>query len=90
MKDGRPFMFTGLWEGWKPPETEDWIRTCTFITGEPNELIRQIHTRMRVILPENQLDACYAVKPGERDTGAVSGERNDGPGRSVYNEQSED
>jgi putative SOS response-associated peptidase YedK len=46
MKDGRPFAFAGLWEGWKPPGSEDWIRTFTIITGEPNELIREIHTRM--------------------------------------------
>jgi len=26
MKNGRPFVFAGLWEGWKPPQAEDWIR----------------------------------------------------------------
>jgi putative SOS response-associated peptidase YedK len=26
--------------------------TCTIITGEPNGLVREIHTRMPVILPE--------------------------------------
>jgi putative SOS response-associated peptidase YedK len=50
MKGGRPFVLAGLLEGWKPPEAEDWIRTYTIITGEPNELIREIHTRMPVIL----------------------------------------
>lgn len=34
------------------PGTEDWLRTCTIITCEPNEFVRQIHTRMPVILPE--------------------------------------
>jgi putative SOS response-associated peptidase YedK len=33
MKDGSPFAFAGLWEGRKPPENGDWIRTCTIITG---------------------------------------------------------
>jgi putative SOS response-associated peptidase YedK len=56
MKDGRPFVFAGLWEGWKPPQSEDWIRTCTIITGEPSELIRQIRTQSLVILPEDKLD----------------------------------
>jgi putative SOS response-associated peptidase YedK len=51
MKDGRPFTFAGLWEGWKDPESEEWLRTCTIITGEPNELVAQIHPRMPVILP---------------------------------------
>jgi len=27
MKDVCPFVFAALWEGWKPPGSEDWIRT---------------------------------------------------------------
>src|ERR1700758_3387992 len=52
MKDDRPFAFAGLWEGWKDPATVDWLRTCTIITGDPNELVAQVHTRMPVILAE--------------------------------------
>jgi putative SOS response-associated peptidase YedK len=52
MKDDSPFAFAGLWEGWKDPTTADWLRTCTIITGDPNDLVAQIHTRMPVILPE--------------------------------------
>jgi putative SOS response-associated peptidase YedK len=52
MKDGRPFTFAGLWENWRDPESAEWLRTCTIITGEPNELVAQIHPRMPVILPE--------------------------------------
>lgn len=66
MKDGRAFVFAGLWEGWKPPGTEDWIRTCTIITGEPNELISEIHTRMPVILPEDKLDAWLSGEAGKQ------------------------
>jgi putative SOS response-associated peptidase YedK len=51
MKDGSPFVFAGLWEGWQNPETQEWLRTCTIITGQPNELVAEIHTRMPVILP---------------------------------------
>jgi len=32
--------------------TDEWLRTCTIITGEPNELVAQVHTRMPVILSE--------------------------------------
>ena len=39
MKDGRPFTFAGLWENRKDPESGEWLRTCTIITGEPNELV---------------------------------------------------
>jgi putative SOS response-associated peptidase YedK len=52
MKDDRPFVFAGLWEGWKPPGSDEWLRTCTIITTEANELLAQIHNRMPVILPE--------------------------------------
>ena len=48
MKDGSPFVFAGLWEGWKSPATWEWLHTYTIITDQPNELA-QIHTRMLVI-----------------------------------------
>lgn len=52
-KDGRPFAFAGLWETWRAPEGHD-VRSCTIITGPPNELVRTIHDRMAVILlPEH-------------------------------------
>jgi putative SOS response-associated peptidase YedK len=43
-------LFAGLWDGWQNPDTKKWLRTCVIITGEPNELVAQIHTRMPVIL----------------------------------------
>ena len=39
MKDDSPFVFAGLWEGWKDPATDEWLRTCTIITGEANEFV---------------------------------------------------
>ena len=51
MKDASPFVFAGLWDGWQNPDTKDWLRSCVIITGEPNELVGQIHNRMPVILP---------------------------------------
>jgi putative SOS response-associated peptidase YedK len=48
MKDDSPFGFAGLWEGWQNPETQEWLRTCTIITGQPNEIVAEIHTRMPV------------------------------------------
>jgi len=65
MKDGRPFTFAGLWENWKDPESGEWLRTCTIITGEPNELVAQIHPRMPVILPEEH----YSAWLGETEDG---------------------
>jgi putative SOS response-associated peptidase YedK len=52
-------------EGWKDPESGEWLRTCTIITGESNELVAQIHPRMPVILPEQH----HAAWLGESDDG---------------------
>ena len=60
-----PFVFAGLWEGWKDPASGEWLRTCTIITGEPNEFVREIHTRMPVILPEEHHDAWLSGEAGK-------------------------
>ena len=65
MKDDSPFVFAGLWEAWKDPATDEWLRTCTIVTGEPNELIAQVHTRMPVILSEEH----HAKWLGEAEDG---------------------
>jgi putative SOS response-associated peptidase YedK len=31
MKDNSPFVFAGLWEGWKDPSTSEWLRFCSII-----------------------------------------------------------
>jgi len=51
MKNTSSFVFAGLWDGWQNPDTKEWLRSCVIITGEPNELVGQIHNRMPVILP---------------------------------------
>ena len=64
-KDDTPFCFAGLWEGWKRPGTEDWVRTCTIITCEPNELNARIHNRMPVILPEEYFNGWLSGEFGK-------------------------
>jgi putative SOS response-associated peptidase YedK len=51
--DGDRFAFAGLWELWRNPEAPDDppLRTCTIITGQPNEKVAEIHDRMPVMLP---------------------------------------
>ena len=54
-RDGEPLAFAGLWEIWHDRALGDdapRIRSCTIITTEPNELMREIHDRMPAILPE--------------------------------------
>jgi putative SOS response-associated peptidase YedK len=65
MKDDSPFVFAGLWEGWQNPETQEWLRTCTIITGQPNELVAEIHTRMPVILPPETRDRWLSGEAGK-------------------------
>jgi putative SOS response-associated peptidase YedK len=65
MKDDSPFVFAGLWESWKDPATDKWLHTCTIITGEPNDLVREIHTRMPVILLEDRQGAWLAGEAGK-------------------------
>ena len=64
MKDDSPFVFAGLWEGWKDPANDQWLHTCTIITGEPNEFVRMIHTRMPVILPEEHHESWLSGEAG--------------------------
>jgi putative SOS response-associated peptidase YedK len=70
--DGEPLALAGLWEMWKPKETEDdpstWVRSCTIITGEPNDLIAQIHDRMPVLLPPSAWEAWLDADNDDLDT----------------------
>jgi putative SOS response-associated peptidase YedK len=65
MRNDSPFVFAGLWEGWKDPANDEWLRTCTIITGEPNDFVREIHTRTPVILPEEHHDVWLSGDAGK-------------------------
>lgn len=49
LKSNDLFAMAGIWEGWKSPEGK-LIHTCSVITTRPNELMKDIHDRMPVIL----------------------------------------
>ena len=51
LKDGGLFAMAGLWDRWRSPSGE-WVYTCTIVTTEANERLREIHPRMPVILAE--------------------------------------
>ncbi|HEX6842921.1 MAG TPA: SOS response-associated peptidase [Stellaceae bacterium] len=73
------FAFAGLWENWRAPSTArlaaraqdeasqgddaPWVRSCTIVTGEANELLAPIHQRMPVILPEEAWAAWLGEAP---------------------------
>jgi putative SOS response-associated peptidase YedK len=48
LRDDRPFAFAGLWDRWKGPDGP--VESCAIITTDANELSRDIHDRMPVIL----------------------------------------
>jgi len=49
LKSSEPFAFAGLWERWQAPGADP-IQSCTIITTTPNDLVKDIHNRMPVIL----------------------------------------
>ncbi len=66
LKSKKPFGFAGLYESWKDPGGRE-IRTCTIITTEANDLVRPIHDRMPVILPEGVGDRWLDPSEGSRE-----------------------
>ncbi len=61
--DGFPMAFAGLWEVWKDPETETWLRSCTIITTTAGPDMEGIHDRMPVILERDQLEPWLRAGP---------------------------
>jgi putative SOS response-associated peptidase YedK len=64
-KDNAPFVFAGLWDGWQNPDTKEWLRSCVIITGEPNELVAQIHNWMPVVLPPETHERWLSGESGQ-------------------------
>lgn len=56
MASGEPMGMAGLWEAWQDPEGNE-LESCTILTTTANELVRELHDRMPVILEP----ADYAV-----------------------------
>ncbi len=52
LTDESVFALAGLWERWKSPQGQ-LIESCMILTTAPNELLRDIHDRMPVILPHD-------------------------------------
>ena len=50
MADDGLFAFAGLWERWRSPQGET-LESCAILTTEANELMKDVHDRMPVIVP---------------------------------------
>ena len=48
----------GLWESWRDPDLPEAtpVETCTVITTEANDRMRELHDRMPVLLEKSDLD----------------------------------
>jgi len=53
---GGPLALAGLWAAWRDPDTDERLRTCTILTGAPNELVAHLHDRMPVVLERSVWD----------------------------------
>lgn len=64
MKDQGLFAFAGLWERWDGVDNMV-TESCTIITTEPNEVCKEIHNRMPVILSPDNYDAWLNPKSND-------------------------
>jgi putative SOS response-associated peptidase YedK len=55
LKDGGLFGFAGVWDLWNGPQRK--VYTCAILTTNSNELVREVHDRMPVILARSDEDA---------------------------------
>ena len=55
MQSGEPFALAAIWENWKRPGTQEWVRTFCVITCRANQLVGEIHDRMPVIIPPGRM-----------------------------------
>jgi putative SOS response-associated peptidase YedK len=69
-RDGSPLALAGLWASWRSKESDQRIRTFTIITTGANALVRPIHDRMPVILPEDAWDEW--LDPHNEDVAALT------------------
>ena len=59
---GGAFAFAGLWELWHGAD-EQALRTCTILTTQANDRLRDVHDRMPVILTGRDAEAAW-LDPG--------------------------
>ena len=64
MQSGQPFAFAGIWESWNMGEGGE-IHSCAIITTDANDLMREIHHRMPVIMPPEYYELW--LDPGVRE-----------------------
>jgi putative SOS response-associated peptidase YedK len=68
LQDERPFAFAGLWEQCRGPDNKI-VESCTILTTDANDRLKELHDRMPVILPPEHYGPW--LDPQIEDTGAL-------------------
>jgi putative SOS response-associated peptidase YedK len=67
-----PFSFAGLWEMWEtkeaPPETDPY-KSCTIITTDASDSVKDVHNRMPLILKPEFFDEW--LNPGNKEPARI-------------------
>ena len=50
-----------VWKLWKNPKTDRWERTFAILTGDPNELVAPVHSRMTTFVEPCDYDEYLAA-----------------------------
>jgi putative SOS response-associated peptidase YedK len=69
LPDKKPIAFAGLWETWGEKDRQSLYRSCTIITTEACEAMRDIHHRMPAILKPEMYE--FWLNPDNQDTAAL-------------------
>src|SRR5215469_15402089 len=65
MKDDSLFAFAGIWDRWRTPPGPV-IESCAILTTSPNELLKDVHDRMPVILGAENYERWLSVSVSGR------------------------
>jgi putative SOS response-associated peptidase YedK len=63
LKTDAPYAFAGLWEIWRDTNAGTALRSFSIVTTDPNEVVRPMHDRMPVIIPEKDYDRWLKADP---------------------------
>lgn len=67
--DSQPFWLAGIWNRWLGADGSE-IESCTILTTGPNSLIKRLHNRMPVIIP-NGLEESWLAQTDGHDLRAL-------------------
>ena len=62
-RDGAPFWLGGLWDRWCGPDGGE-LESCVVLTTAPNDLLRRVHDRMPVLIPDGLEQAWLEATDG--------------------------